>query len=454
MRSLVLILALLAIIRTTAQDNNLYLIPQLGYGSHFEQQLILEVPRGTEEITVRYAPIDDPKAAAESVLAGPFTKPYNFVKVTLAPLAMNTTYSYLIFLDGKQTTATEKQQFTTRNLWEWRSPAPDFSFLLGSCHYSNDSAFDRPGRPYGRGNQIISRMVSDTADFNIWAGDNIYLREVDWSSETGIYYRYHHFRKDINIQRLLHVRPNFATWDDHDFGPNNSNRVFPFKEAALEAFTTNWGNPTFGMPGVPGVFGEFEWSDCDFFLLDNRYYRSPEEYADSVDGDWNPDKAYLGKDQLQWLKDALSNSRAAFKFIISGSQVINLTGGGECFCNYQEEWQELMRFIRDNDVRGVVFLSGDRHMAEVLKLEQEGMYPLYEFTASPISAGPYEAIAEREEYNNPMREEGTLYPALNYMRFSVSGERGKRLLTVELKNQQGETVWTRTLNQEDLRLPR
>lgn len=450
---LALCLSLIAVPTLTAQDS-IYLIPQLGYGSHFEQQLIFEVPQGTKELEVVYYPVNDASNKQSVVVHGPFDKPYNFVKATLAPLEMNTAYSYLVYLDGQQTTATETQQFTTRKLWEWREDAPDFSFLFGSCHYSNDGPYDRPGRPYGRGNYIISEMVVDTADFNIWAGDNIYLREVDWSSETGIYYRYHHFRKDINVQRLLHKRPNFAIWDDHDFGPNNSNRAFQFKAEALEAFKANWSNPKYGMPDVPGVFGEFEWSDCDFFLLDNRYYRSPEWYADSVNGEWNPDKAYLGEGQLQWLKDALANSRAAFKFIISGSQVLNTEGGGECFCHYKEEWSELLRFIRDNDVRGVVFLSGDRHMSEVLKVESDDMYPLYEFTSSPISAGPFSSIEERDEFNNPLRMEGTLYPDLNYMKLSVSGERRNRVLTVELKDKEGQVVWTRQVNQQDLRLPR
>lgn len=448
------LLLLLTVFQLPAQDTNIYLTPQLGYGAHFEQQLILEVPRGTEKIKVVYNPLTEPRPKNEVVVTGPFNEPYNFIKVTLAPLEMNTTYTYQVFLDVMATTTSAKNQFTTRKLWEWREDAPDFSFLYGSCHYSNDPPYDRPGRPYGQGNYIIGEMVEDTADFNIWAGDNVYLREVDWSSETGIYYRYHHFRKDINIRRLLNKRPNFATWDDHDFGPNNSNRAYQFKDLALEAFKANWANPTFGMPDVPGVFGEFEWSDCDFFLLDNRYYRSPERYPDSINGDWNPDKAYLGEGQLQWLKDALKNSRGTFKFIVSGSQVLNTEGGGECFCHYQEEWNELLRFIKEEDVRGVIFLSGDRHMTELLKVEEEGMYPLHEFTCSPISAGPFTTIAERDEFINPLRIEGTLYPDINYMKFEVSGARGNRVLTVTCKDKEGETVWTYSIEAKGLRITR
>lgn len=453
MKNWMIFLGTLLSLPLIGQNNQGTILPQLGYGAHFEQQLIMEVPEGTQSVMVVYQPKNS--GNKDTVVAeGPFDRPYNFAKIRLAPLEMYTTYTYEVYFDGDRVTNENTHPFTTRRLWEWREDAPDFSFLLGSCHYANDPKYDRPGKPYGRGNAIIRQMVEDTADFNLLTGDNIYLREVDWSSVTGIYYRYHHYRQDTFVSLLLHKRPTFATWDDHDFGPNNSNRAYPFKDIALQAFKANWGNPTFGMPGVPGVFGQFEWSDCDFFLLDNRYYRSPEWYADSLNGDWNPDKAYLGNAQLQWLKDALANSRAPFKFIVSGSQVINTAGRGECFCDYQQEWEELLNFIRDNDVRGVVFLSGDRHMSEILKLERQGMYPLYEITSSPISAGPYTSVLDGPEADNPLRVDGTLYPDINYMKLSVSGERGRRVLTVSLKNKTGETVWTHQLHQQDLRISR
>ena len=36
-----------------------------------------------------------------------------------------------------------------------------------------------------------------------------------------------------------------------------------------------------------------------------------------------------------------------------------------------------------------MFLSGDRHFTELLKVERPGTYPLYEFTSSPLTSRPW-----------------------------------------------------------------
>ena len=47
----------------------------------------------------------------------------------------------------------------------------------------------------------------------IWGGDNIYLREADWDSKTGIHHRYTYSRKIKETQALLAKTQNFAIWD-------------------------------------------------------------------------------------------------------------------------------------------------------------------------------------------------------------------------------------------------
>ncbi len=32
----------------------------------------------------------------------------------------------------------------------------------------------------------------------------------------------------------------------------------------------------------PGIYGKFTYSDCDFFLLDDRYYRDASEAKDTM----------------------------------------------------------------------------------------------------------------------------------------------------------------------------
>ena len=111
----------------------------------------------------------------------------------------------------------------------------------------------------------------------LWLGDNIYLREADWNTRTGIMYRYTHTRSLPEMQPLLASSINYAIWDDHDFGPNDADRSYHLKNTTLEAFKLFWANPTYGIVGDSGVATTFEWGDVQFFMLDNRYFRAPNE---------------------------------------------------------------------------------------------------------------------------------------------------------------------------------
>lgn len=66
------------------------------------------------------------------------------------------------------------------------------------------------------------------------------------------------------------------------------------------------------------------------FLLSNRYHRSPEGLPNT-----DMQKQYLGAEQLDWLKQSLLSSRATFKFVASGSQMLNALNTFECFRNYE-----------------------------------------------------------------------------------------------------------------------
>ena len=122
---------------------------------------------------------------------------------------------------------------------------------------------------------------------------------------------------------------------------------------------------------------------------------------------------------------------------------------------YRDESEELLNFLQSQGVQGVLFLSGDRHHTELLKVEREGFYPLYEFTSSPLTAGARKRTKDDAEFNNPLRVEGTLYSGEhNYGVLEVSGPRKKRVLTLKAVGMDGESRWTHVIKQEELRPPR
>ncbi|MCY7409272.1 MAG: alkaline phosphatase D family protein, partial [Chitinophagales bacterium] len=230
---------------------------------------------------------------------------------------MNTEFFYEIYLNGKKQTFSFPLIYKTKTVWEYRTSPPAFSVIFGSCNYINDPLYDRPGDPYGRSPRIFDSIANNPSDFMIWNGDNMYTREADFDSRSGFYYRYTHDRSIPELKKLLASRPNYAIWDDHDYGPNDAGASYDLKDISLAAFKDFFGNPSYGEWNNPGVYTHFTWSDCDFFLLDARFYRSDEKMNDS-----SSNKHYLGDVQLKWLEASLLYSRASFKFIVSGSQML------------------------------------------------------------------------------------------------------------------------------------
>ena len=332
-------------------------------------------------------------------------------------------------------------KFQSQTLWQWREDPPPFKLVIGSCAYVNDPPYDRPGKGYGDGFEIFNTIHQQQPDLMIWMGDNVYLREADWYSRTGIFYRYTHTRSLPEVQPLLASTHHYATWDDHDFGPNNSDRSFRNKDDALDAFELFWGNPGFGVSGKPGVTTMFQWADIDFFLMDNRYYRTPNRRGTGK-------REILGEHQVDWLIDALCASYAPFKVVVMGGQFLNPVFGFENHINHVEEREKLLRAIDENDIDGVIFLSGDRHHSELSKMERRGRYPLYEVTVSPLTAGTGRRAETEPNY---LREKDTFVGERNFGVLEFSGPRRERELKISVVNKEGNTLWTQELKAVDLK---
>jgi alkaline phosphatase D len=364
-------------------------------------------------------------------------------RFTLSRLTPGKTYEYALFLDGSEVRRPYSLKFQTQPHWSWRTDPPEFTVAIGSCAYINDPSFDRPGDPYGHDPSIFLEIAEVAPDLMLWLGDNTYYREGDYTPAM-MSRRYAHTRAIPEMQPLLGSVHHYAIWDDHDYGPNNSDRSFVLKGTALEVFKRYWANPTYGLPDVPGVFGKFRWGDTDFFLLDNRYHRTPNRAP--IDAS----KVMFGKEQMDWLIDALTSSFAPFKIVVTGGQVLNEYDFHEMMVNHPHERERLLETIVERDIRGVVFLSGDRHHSELLRLTPEGGYPLHDFTSSPLTSGANPAERELE---NDLRVEGTLVRTQNFGTLTFSGPRRDRSVELRTYGADGALLWSHTLNARDLRVP-
>jgi alkaline phosphatase D len=419
--------------------------PMLGAVDMRTATLWLQVSPEVHSISVNYWKEGDPENIRQKNFGGELEREFNPVQIVVDGLDVNSHYKYQFILNGVKSPATGS--FSTLDLWQWRKPAPDFSFLTGSCAYFNEPLYDRPGKPYGGDSIIFETMARDSADFMLWLGDNWYTREVDFQNAWGLWYRASRDRAQPVLQPLLKAMPQYAIWDDHDYGPDNSGSSYGLKDISRDIFMKYWCNPFYGQNGK-GIYSQVSYSDVDLFLTDDRFFRSADELEDSIEGKPNPGKHFFGGKQLAWLEDALVQSRAIFKIIVVGSQVLNPLSSDEGFFKYSYEFHRLMDFLIREKINGVLFLTGDRHHSEIVKAVRPGNYDLYDITISPFTSGV--SKVRGSEINNPARVSGSLVEERNYAKIQVDGGKGERVLHVAILGVQGKNLYKWSISENQL----
>jgi alkaline phosphatase D len=344
-------------------------------------------------------------------------------------------YEYSVSLNAaKPNSKTSTYSFKTPELWRWRNSPPDFKLALGSCNYINQPEHDRPGKPYGdTATGIFDQIASQNPDLMLWMGDNIYLREPDWGSQTGINERYIHNRLQNSTRKLFTTCPNLAIWDDHDFGPNDANSSFYNKGFSLQAFKDFWPNPGCGINGIGGTTFAFDYQDAHFLMLDNRYHRTP-DFCDSC-----REESILGGPQLEWLKTSLLTLPGSeFKIICLGGQFLNSFKEFEIYSRYEWERHQIIDFIYKNNIKNVVFLTGDRHFSELSMLKEDGKPTIYDFTVSPLTSGVFKNVKEV----NTNRVAGSFYNAnRSFGMLEFSGKDKNRTISFVLYDKEGLEVY-------------
>ena len=369
---------------------------------------------------------------------------YNMHTFKLKGLQPGLTYHYQIWVN-KHPIQSEDDYFSfkTQQLWMWRTDPPNFSVITGSCNFENEEAHDRAGTPYGGGYEIFDTIAKQETDMMLWLGDNWYYRPVDFDAEQNMIYRASKDKGRDFLQPIFQKFPNYAIWDDHDFGPDNSGGYFIFKEKSLDIFKKVWANPSYGLPETPGIFTKVRFNDVDFFLLDDRYHRSHELLPDG------PDKHMYGQEQLLWLKNQLVASKQPFKFIVGGNQMLNDYHKWEGWDKYRYERDAFIKWLDEAKIEGVVFLSGDKHHTEMLKIPRNNAYPLLELTCSPFTAGTHEKSMENERKKPSLIQE-TLVGEKNFCKLKFDGPRNDRNMTIQSYDVNGKLLWSKKFKQSFL----
>lgn len=291
----------------------------------------------------------------------------------------------------------------------------------------------------------------------IWAGDAIYADihvGQDWS-----HFPPHPIHDPATPSRLRHIYTQqlnhegykeflngnatiFGTVDDHDYGQNNGDGTFVYKnQSALEflRFTGQYynsndvmvqrakhGNGVYGVKVFdfdqqqnghlllsdqdanidPDVIGydipiqekEIKEQRVAIFVLDVRSNRTPwgegfDKWKRNYQGD------FLGETQWKWFESALKNSDADVNIIVNGIQVHPFRHPNS---NVAEQWaqfpssrQRLYDIIVTSGAKSPILVTGDVHMSQIMRKDcwmrgsEHGsltaIQPLIEFTTSGLT---------------------------------------------------------------------
>ena len=144
----------------------------------------------------------------------------------------------------------------------------------------------------------------------------------------------------------------------------------------------------------------------DLFMLDMRSYRGAN--SENRQTQLTDEARILGAEQVQWLKQSLLASRATWKVIAAdmplglvvyhdaakkwGSEAV-AQGDGPAL-GREREIADILRFIKHNDVRNVVWITADvhycaTHLYDPARAQFTDFNPFYEFVSGPLHAGGF-----------------------------------------------------------------
>lgn len=287
-------------------------------------------------------------------------------------------------------------------------------------------------------------------DAFISLGDIIYADTEDMTQMRAMYAQ---MDTVTSFKRLRQNCPLYAIWDDHDYGENDGGETYPKRDDAQTIFLDFLNEPaTSPRRTTPGIYDAFYLDNAQriqLILLDTRYFRS-NWVADQVSGMryrpvYDSDRTMLGDTQWAWLKDQLQKP-ADVRLIASGIQIVNDEHGYECWGLFPLERDRLFKLIKNTNATGVLFLSGDRHFAEISAIDGGVGYPLYDFTASGLT---HVAIDGMKAPNN--KRVGAAFGDFNFGTVTIDLNATDPFLRLQIHDVNGTTKVSHRIPLADLK---
>ena len=292
-------------------------------------------------------------------------------------------------------------------------------FCIGSCAEFTGETQD----------SIFYIVPNSEPDFFLWLGDNIYSNESQWGDFKSMKMAYSTRHSTTAMEYFFDQIPiQYAIWDDHDYGPNDSDSSFEGRLVSGRVFEKTW----ISTPLNIEKYGDIRWKmrkgEAGFVCLDNRTHRGPKGTQ------------VLGANQLKWLEETLREYEdMRVVFIAIGSQVLNSARVYENYSRFPEERNKLLD-ICSRTRSQVVFLTGDRHHGEINEKVYKNI-KFIEITSSPLTSSTH-LPSKKELKRNLNLIDGSIVSTNHFNRISLN----ENILLTEFINSKGDIVFRRKWN--------
>jgi len=318
-------------------------------------------------------------------------------------------------------------QESTAEFSTFPSPGSDsLRFVFGSCRY--------PGLFTKKKSDFIYKTIADFASkqkyqFLLLVGDQIYADELNRiipigkaDTEGEFHERYVTAFGSPNQRKLMQRLPTYMILDDHEIednwvcgrlsGENNSRGLFSM---AIQAYLSyQWVHgPRFQWEEdrnkAKYLYYEFDCLGFPFFVLDERSQRIKDDNDKNMEDNHllgAPAKPTVDKwtydGQLdrfcKWLVDQQGKVKDKPKFVVSASVFVpnDVTerrgknpAKSDSWPAFPKTRQAILETIIKNDVRNVVFLSGDVHCSNIAEIFFEGTPGAEEIKAYSVTSSAF-----------------------------------------------------------------
>ncbi len=284
---------------------------------------------------------------------------------------------------------------------------------FGSC---NKEDRDQP---------LWEAIVRSQPELWIWLGDIVYADTEDMEVMRR---KYEKQKQRPEYQLLLRSCPVIGVWDDHDYGKGDGGKHYPRKRESQQILLDFLDEPEASpRRGRKGVYAAYTFGpvgkQVKVILLDTRYHRDPPGEKGDV----------LGPEQWIWLEEELRNSDAQVHLIGSSIQVLAEDHRFEKWADFPRSRERLLQLIGRTRARGVVFLSGDRHIAEISRMDHPALdYSLHDLTSSGMTHS-YTRLQ-----NEPNRHRlGTFFNQLNFGFAEIDWLPDSAAVRLQIRDHQG-----------------